>query len=168
MIEHDLPNAEFSPCRTWRYVLRRRWAEGSPLGFILLNPSTADETKDDPTIRRCIGYAKDWRFGGVTIGNLFALRSTDPRALLSANDPIGPDNDMALFRISKETKGHVICGWGNYGTINGRGSRVITLLAKWGAEPSALTLTRSGNPGHPLYLKADIKPFPLFPTEKTK
>jgi hypothetical protein len=157
----ELPDAEFSPCRTWRYVLRRRWGSGPPVGFILLNPSTADETRDDPTIRRCVGYAKGWGFGALTLGNLFALRSTDPRALRSAFDPIGPANDTSLLAICDETGGNIICGWGSHGSFMGRGAEVTKRLLEWGARPMALKLTGAGDPGHPLYLRADLKPFAL-------
>src|SRR5690348_7021805 len=107
--EDDEPTAEFSPCRTWRYVLRRRWGVGTPVGFILLNPSTADERLDDPTIRRCIGFARSLGYPALVLGNLFALRSTDPRALRSAFDPIGPGNNEALLSISAECDGRIIC-----------------------------------------------------------
>lgn len=158
----DLPAAEFSPCRTWRYVLRRRWASVRPVGFILLNPSTADEEADDPTIRRCVGFAKSWGAGGIVVGNLFALRSTDPRVLRSAVDPIGPGNDAALLRIANEVKGApLICGWGTHGSLNGRGRDVVTMLFDAGVRPMALAITADGSPGHPLYLNGRSKPFEL-------
>lgn len=156
------PTAEFSPCRTWRYVLRRTWGEGPRVGFILLNPSTADETNDDPTIRRCIGYAKRWGAGGLVLGNIFALRSTDPAALYSAADPIGPDNDEALLRIAREVSGgRLVLGWGNHGALMARGRAVVADLLAAGIKPLALSITQSGAPGHPLYLRSDLEPFPL-------
>lgn len=155
--------AEFSPCRTWRYVLRRRWDVGKPaIGFILLNPSTADEMLDDPTIRRCIGYAKRWGHGGLVLGNVFALRSTDPAALRTHPNPIGPDNDKAILRIVAEADGNVVCGWGMHGAFMNRGERVMELIRYYGqATPKALSMTSTGQPGHPLYLKSDIIPMDI-------
>lgn len=156
----DLVPAEFSECRTWRYVLRRQWGEGDMLGFILLNPSTADETQDDPTIRRCVGYAKAWGYAGLVLGNLFAFRATDPKDMKAASDPIGPDNDKALGKIVHETHGQIVCGWGGHGGFLGRSAVVRDFLMQ-AAAPVALSLTASGEPGHPLYLKADAAPFRL-------
>lgn len=163
----ELPTAEFSPCRTYRYLLRRRWSAAPPVGFILLNPSTADETQDDPTIRRCVGYAKAWGAGGLVLGNLFGLRSTDPRALRSAADPIGPGNDEALFSmVHHEVAGTIICGWGSHGAYLSRGADTVRRLKEWRVTPMALTMTAGGEPGHPLYLRADLKPFEIPPPYK--
>lgn len=160
----ELITAEFSPCRAYRYILRRRWDSRPPVGFILLNPSTADERADDPTIRRCIGYAKGWGYGGIVLGNLFALRSTDPRGLRSCADPIGPSNNKALFAIAKEIgRGTIICGWGSHGSYMNRGAEIRRLMRdEWRARPQALALTKAGEPGHPLYLRADLTPFEIF------
>ena len=148
-------SAIFSPCRTWRYRLERRWGEGPLVAFILLNPSTADETMDDPTIRRCIGYAKTWGYGGLVVGNIFALRSTDPKVLQSADDPVGPENDEHLLAIA-ESASVVICGWGAHGKIAGRGHEVMKLLQAH--RPKYLKMTKLGAPQHPLYLKGDLTP----------
>ena len=162
-VEGELPMAEFSPDRVYRYILRRRWNPKPPIGFILLNPSTADETQDDPTIRRCIGYAKALDAGGLVLGNLFALRATDPRELRSAVDPIGPGNDSAIFFLVEELKDTpLICGWGNHGTLEKRGNAVLRHLRQLQARAMALALTKIGEPAHPLYLKADLRPFDLF------
>ncbi|TIX02022.1 MAG: DUF1643 domain-containing protein [Mesorhizobium sp.] len=149
--------ATFSPCRTWRYRLERRWAPGPKAAFILLNPSTADETKDDPTIRRCIGFAKAWGFGGLVLGNIFALRSTDPRGLYSHADPVGPGNDEALRGIAREAE-KVVCGWGTHGALNCRGRFALDVMREAGATPLALRVTGAGFPGHPLYISADTLP----------
>ncbi len=85
-------NAHLSICRRYRYALLRRWGEGKNAMFIGLNPSTADETADDPTIRRCVSFAKAWGFGGLCMANLFAYRATNPADMLMQADPIGPDN----------------------------------------------------------------------------
>lgn len=149
--------ATFSPCRTWRYRLERRWADGDAVGFILLNPSTADEHKDDPTIRRCIGYAKAWGFGGLVLGNIFALRSTDPAKLYTVDDPIGPDNNKWLRKIVGECA-TVVCGWGAHGECAFRGQEVLGLIRSMGRAPKALRVTKSGQPGHPLYLPSSLVP----------
>lgn len=143
--------------------MRRRWSAGAVVGFVLLNPSTADETLDDPTIRRCIGFAKALGYGGLTLGNLFALRSTDPRALRSDYDPEGPSNDQALLQIATDAQGNIICGWGNHGAFMNRGREVLRRFRAWGATPTALALTKAGEPAHPLYLRGDLRPFPLSP-----
>lgn len=154
-----LPAAEFSPCRMWRYVLRRRWSEAPPVGFILLNPSTADEEQDDPTIRRCMGYARALGAGGITLGNIFAFRATDPRDMFRASDPVGPDNDAALLRIVEEVADRrIICGWGGHGVFMGRGAQVRVFLKAHGARLEALSVTGAGEPGHPLYLAAALRP----------
>lgn len=147
--------ATFSPCRTWRYRLERRWDSGPTVAFILLNPSTADETAVDPTIRRCIGYAQRWGFGALVVGNIFAFRSTDPKGLYRAPDPIGPDNDRWIDRIAAGTD-RLICGWGLHGAHQDRGRIVARRLRPW--RPMALSITADGQPGHPLYLRADIEP----------
>ncbi len=122
-----ISQAKFSECRTFRYGLYRTWEmEKKPLIVIGLNPSTADETKDDPTIRRCMRYAKDWGLGGLVMLNIFAYRSTDPKGLRQVEDPIGPDNDWYLT----QTRGGImLCAWGANGGLNGRDKEVIELLA---------------------------------------
>ncbi len=159
----DLPTAEFSPCRTWRYVLRRRWSSEPAIAFVLLNPSTADETEDDPTIRRCIGYARAWGYGALTLGNLFAFRATKPKNMRAAPDPVGPANDDALLALTLESDGRVICGWGAHGAHQGRSAEVYRLLRQWAVVPQALAVTAAGEPGHPLYLRGDLKPAPWAP-----
>lgn len=141
--------ARFSPCRTWRYELWRRWGHAPVAAFIGLNPSTADETQDDPTIRRCIGFAKRWGYGGLVMLNLFAYRSTDPRGLKVAADPVGPENDETLLRVTAEA-GCVIAAWGAHGALFGRDAAVRRLLAHLTLDH--LGLTKAGHPRHPLYL----------------
>jgi len=150
-------SATFSPCRRYRYALWRTWDEARPhVLFIGLNPSTADETQDDPTIRRCMGYARDWGYGGVCVANLFAWRATLPSDLKRAEDPIGPDNDEWLERLAGEAEG-VVAAWGNDGAHLGRSTAVKGMLH----EPLCLKLNRSGEPAHPLYLMAGLRPVPL-------
>lgn len=160
LFEADFEPATFSPCRIWRYRLERRWGAGLVAAFILLNPSTADETKDDPTIRRCIGFAKAWGYGGLVLGNLFAFRSTDPAGLRLTSDPIGPGNDEALRAIGAAAD-RVVCGWGSHGALTGRGAAVTDFLRSAGVPLFALAMTAGGQPGHPLYLPAAAKPFEL-------
>ncbi len=146
----DHHGAVFSPCRRYRYALYRRWAEGSQVAWIMLNPSTADEQDDDPTIRRCIGFSKAWGHGGLVVGNLFALRATDPRELYAiGRDPVGPENDGHLRRMAAESA-VVVAAWGNHGTLHARGEIVQKMIGGM----YSLGLTRSGQPKHPLYVAA--------------
>lgn len=157
--------ADISEDGRYRYTLWRTVGVVDRLvNFILLNPSTADGKTDDPTVRRCIGYALAWGFGDLVITNLFALRSTDPAALSRAEDPIGPDNDVTLLdRAARASL--VVCGWGfNARKVKGWGGRhavVLRNLIDAGIRPHALKLTGTGDPGHPLYLSAALKPFPI-------
>lgn len=159
--------AVISPCGRYRYCLTREWdASASRRGaalFVMLNPSTADASHDDPTIRRCIAYAKAWGFGRLSVGNLFALRATDPHVMLASKDPVGPDNDAALLSMAAESP-LVIAAWGAMGGHEGRDRVVGALL------PSlhALRLTRDGQPCHPLYLPARLTPFPFIPHSAVK
>ena len=149
--------AIFSPCRTWRYLLWRTWAPEKPVCmFICLNPSTATEDVDDPTIRRCIRYAFSWGFGALWMANLFAFRATDPRDMKAAADPIGPDNDRIL-RCSANWAGlAIVAAWGNGWGYLDRAKAVEGMLA---GRLSCLKITGNGSPGHPLYLKKDLQPF---------
>lgn len=161
MIQTEIPGVEpvavFSPCRQWRYELWRRWAPGPFVQFIGLNPSTADEVQDDPTVRRCIAYSKRWGFSALCMTNLFAWRSTDPRGMKAAVDPVGPANDETLTRIAG-LAGLVIAAWGVHGTFAGRADHVLKILP---VRPLCLAKTKDGHPGHPLYLRADAKPIQL-------
>lgn len=150
--------ASFSLCRTWRYHLWRTWSAGSKrCAFVMLNPSTATETIDDPTIRRCVGYAKTWGHDGVDIVNLFACRSTDPKAIPTFADPVGPLNDETILHVAKAAS-VVVCGWGIHGAIANRGERVLDAMRVAGVAPYVLSLTKDGHPGHPLYLRKDLLP----------
>lgn len=148
-----IKGAELSPCRTYRYALWRIWDETKRyVVFICLNPSTADETEDDPTIRRCIGYAKAWGFGGIYMVNLFAFRATDPKAMKAAENPIGDDNDYWLRKLS--CAGLAVAAWGNHGVHLGRSKEVRALIP----ELYCLKQNKSGEPVHPLYQKASLTP----------
>ena len=142
-------DAYFSDDRVYRYALSRQWDTGPMLMFIGLNPSTADETKLDPTLRRVVGFAKREGCGGFWMGNLFAFRSTDPRQMLAHPDPVGPDNDSWLLEMASWCS-TIICGWGAHGKHRGRDMEVRKLLQ--GHRLHCLKLTQTGQPGHPLYL----------------
>ncbi len=150
-----IKGAEFSEDREYRYVLWRTWDKGANhVTFIGLNPSTADETEDDPTIRRCIGFAKSWGFGGINMVNLFAFRATSPKEMIAESCPIGIENDGYLQMYLEKHGPNVAC-WGNHGKHLDRGFDVICLLGK--KNLSVFGLTSKGQPKHPLYLKKDSK-----------
>lgn len=149
--------AQFSECRTYRYVLWRTWDnnEGRVM-FIGLNPSTADETEDDATIRRCMRFARNWDYGGIYMVNLFAFRATDPKEMKAATDPVGERNDVLLadYGFASDL---IICAWGTHGGFQDRDIKVYDLLS-YDLELKCLGLTKEGFVRHPLYLKADTKP----------
>lgn len=147
--------ATFSPCKVYRYRLSRDWGAGPRIFWLMLNPSTADESANDPTIRRCIAYSQAWGYGGLYVGNIFALRSTDPKALYAADDPIGPGNDEAITDMAAGST-RIVAAWGNHGRLRGRGAAVKRLLR--GCRLECLAYTRDGQPVHPLYQKRDRKP----------
>jgi hypothetical protein len=142
--------ALYSPCLRYRYGLSRVWeATGPGLLFVMLNPSTADEHRNDPTIARCEARARRLGFGGVRIANLFAFRATRPAELRRAADPVGPEND-ALLRDWSRKAALVVAAWGVHGSFRGRDRAAIALL---GPELHHLGLTRAGHPRHPLYVR---------------
>ena len=118
--------------------------------WVMLNPSTADAFGDDPTIRRCIGFARAWGFHRTIIVNLFALRSTDPAALRTADDPIGPLNDSSIHG-SVHTADLVVCAWGKHGAFMRRGEAVAKIVRDAGKAPHCLATNKDGSPVHPLY-----------------
>jgi hypothetical protein len=152
-------SADFSPCRTYRYRLLRRWADGPMLNVIGLNPSTADETKDDPTIRRCIGFAKSWGYSGLIMTNLCAFRSTDPAGLLVAEHPEGPMNRWWL-RHEALASGLVLAAWGAHPVAVDLGRRVMRVTLE-GIALHCLGLTQGGAPRHPLYVSKTTQPIPF-------
>lgn len=149
--------AKLSECRTYRFALWRTWDDSKPyVMFVGLNPSTADETSDDPTLTRCINYAKSWGFGGVCMANLFAFRATEPGDMKAATDPIGTENNDWLIKLANDA-GLVVAAWGNDGAYLGRSKQVKDLLP----NVHCLKLNKSGEPAHPLYQKAGIEPVPM-------
>lgn len=153
----DTPIAEFSKCRKYRYTLWRRWGPGKYCAFICLNPSTADETNDDPTVRRCINYAKDWGYDAFVMLNLFAWRATDPKDMKAQPDPIGDSNDWHILKTAKQA-GIVVAAWGSHGTHLRRDEEVMSLMLSNHIQLHGLAFTQDGNPRHPLYLKKTLKP----------
>lgn len=153
--------AAFSACGRYRYGLWRRWDRKLPYClFLMLNPSTADAVENDPTVERCERRARAMGFGGLYVANLFAWRSTDPRALARCDDPVGPDNDAAIAKVAKKA-GRVICGWGNDGALYGRDAAVLALLRRAKVEPYALAINKDGSPRHPLYVAYSVEPTPM-------
>jgi hypothetical protein len=146
--------AEFSLGGVYRYALWRIWQPELPrILFIGLNPSTADDRLDDPTVRRCLGYARSWGYGSLALANLFAYRSTNPVELRSVVDPIGPLNHLWLHRLAKNAD-LVVAAWGDHGRLGQRWREVAVI----GKELYCLGMTKFGQPRHPLYLKKDLRP----------
>lgn len=152
-------SAVIDPTGRYRYSLVRAWDDGLPRAcFCLLNPSTADARRDDPTLRRCAGFARAWGFGSIEVVNAFAFRATDPRALRAAADPVGPGNDRAILRAARRAS-IVVVGWGNAGALEGRSDAVRRLLS--GFDARTLGLTKQEEPRHPLYVARNTAPVAL-------
>lgn len=153
IVESD---AVFSPCTLFRYSLTRIWTYSKPrLCFCMLNGSTAGKDVNDPTVRRCIGYAIRWGYGSLEVVNLFGWRSTDPKVLPTIKDPIGPDNDEAIRRAVARSA-IVVCAWGTHGDLNNRGLAVKEMIPA--DKRRALRITKDGFPAHPLYLPGNLQP----------
>jgi len=158
--------AVISSCADYRYLLWRTWDDTKqPLVYIMLNPSTADADQDDPTIRKCVGFARRLGFGGIQVLNLFAYRATDPTTLKRARYPVGPDNDAVIYarltalRLSEG--GYVICAWGAHARGLVRARTIETNLALNKVQARALRLLPDGTPAHPLMLPYTCTPVPL-------
>jgi hypothetical protein len=153
--------AELNPERTYRYLLGRQWNHGlNLLTFIMLNPSTADENVDDPTIRRCIGYGQALNFDGLYIVNLFAYRSKNPGDLLKVPDPIGNPNNDYWIKFAIMHSSLVIAAWGSSEPMIRQNTRfrkyeVEKLVNK---DIYCLRFNRDGNPSHPLMLPNGLQP----------
>ena len=143
----------FSHCRRYRYSLWRRWGPGPAVMVVGLNPSTADALHDDPTIRRCLGFARAWGYGALCMTNLFAYRAVAPACLSRVKDPIGANNDQKLQALA-QSAGLILAAWGNGGSLEGRDLVVRSLLPPL----HILGLTRRGQPCHPLYLPRGLQP----------
>lgn len=150
--------AEFSPCRQYRYSLWRDLCLLQPVlpGYVLfigLNPSTADETLNDPTIRRCIGFTESWGYGKLCMANLFAFRATDPRDMKATADPIGALNDSYLVDLANNAN-LIVAAWGAHGSFMNRADTVKSMINNL----HYLRLTKGGFPEHPLYLPKALTP----------
>lgn len=157
----DETGALFSPCRRYRYRLWRYWDRSQPyLVFLMLNPSTADELTNDPTVERCERRARSMGYGGLEVVNIFAYRATDPAVMKAQDDPVGPDNNQAILD-AVQAAGMVVCAWGMHGNYRGRGIEVRRLLNDHRITPYCLRTGKDGQPGHPLYIGYDVLPTPL-------
>jgi len=148
--------AVFSGGRTYRYALWRNWDyKADKVLFVGLNPSKANEHDNDPTIRRCIGFARAWGFGGVSVANIYAYCATHPSELFEAADPVGADNQKWLNTLC-DTTSKIICCWGNHGLDD----QENLPLFKMNKPLFHLKLNKSGAPAHPLYLPKGLRPVP--------
>lgn len=157
----ETASATFSPCKRYRYTLTRRWGPKPALTFVMLNPSTADAEQLDPTVNRCLGYARREGAGGLLVLNIMAYRATDPRKLQQADDPVGPRNHETL-RGQLAAAQKVVAAWGAHSATKFDGAvesiRIVREVAA--GRLYCLKRTTSGAPGHPLYLRKDA---PLVP-----
>jgi hypothetical protein len=156
-------SALYSDDMRYRYVLRINWNDlQKPLMVIGLNPSTATENQDDPTVAKCVRIAKRWDCGSLIMTNLFAYRATEPADMKKADDPIGPDNTVANLRGWARQAKIVVAAWGNHGTYRGRGEDVVDCMKMAGIKLDCLRMSKDGNPWHPLYLpEKDLTPIPF-------
>ena len=158
-------DALISDCGLYRYKLTREWGVGPTCVFIMLNPSTADASEDDPTIRRCIGFARREGCGGLRVENLFAFRATDPDIMFRhAHTAVGA-TDQFIREAAKAVDGPVIAAWGADKRAQARGARVLKMLREIGVYAVCLGMTKSGAPRHPLYVKGDAPLLPMFETQ---
>ena len=150
--------AIYSDCEKYRYALTREWDEaGKKVLFVMLNPSTATEVQNDPTVERCERRARALGFGAFRVTNIFAWRDTDPRNMRAASDPTGPANDATIL-AGVDWADTVVAAWGTHGAHLGRGPFVTEMLRKSGQPLHSLGLTKDGHPKHPLYISYSQQP----------
>lgn len=150
--------AVYSDCEAYRYDLTRIWdAAGEKAMFVMLNPSTATEYQNDPTVERCERRARALGFGAFRVTNIFAYRATDPKVMRAVTDPVGPSNDDAITQGAAWAD-RIICAWGSHGAHLGRGASVEQLLRTTAKPLWQLGLTQAGQPKHPLYISYDRQP----------
>lgn len=154
--------AVLSDCGTYRYRLSRRWSDGPTCLFVMLNPSTADSYEDDPTIRRCIGFAKREGCGSLEVVNLMAFRATNPSALPADDSAVGPDNADHVFTAAAEVDGPIIAAWGAHKAAARYAPGFLHGFAVRGLRLHCLKKTAKGSPGHPLYVRGDAPLVPLL------
>lgn len=154
--------ATLSECNTYRYHLWRYVGPQERVAtFIMLNPSAADAVVDDPTIRRCMGFARTWDCGRLVVVNLFAFRSVSPAKMKRQSDPVGPENDEHIIRAAKAAAlndGKIVCAWGVHGKHQDRDKAVLAILNQIGVRPLCLAMSKDGMPKHPLYLPRTAEP----------
>lgn len=151
-------DATYSPCENYRYQLTRVWEDtGRRVAFVMLNPSTATEVQNDPTVERCERRARALGYGAFRVTNIFAWRDTDPRKMRAATDPVGPENDLAIIEAC-DWADDVIAAWGTHGEHLDRGPEVAAMLHKQDTPLFHLGLTKAGHPKHPLYLPYSAQP----------
>ena len=150
--------AVYSDCEAYRYALTRVWdATGKRVTFVMLNPSTANEVQNDPTVERCERRARALGFGAFQVCNIFAFRATDPKVMRKATDPVGPANDEAI-RKGCLWADQVICAWGTHGAYLSRGPAVEALVRATEKPMAHLGLSKAGHPKHPLYISYQKQP----------
>jgi hypothetical protein len=149
--------AVYSDCERYRYLLTRVWAPGRKALFIMLNPSTATEYQNDPTVERCERRARALGFGAFRVTNIFAFRATDPKVMRAQTDPVGPGNDAAILG-SLSWADQVICAWGSHGAHLDRGAAMTARLRETQTPLFHLGLTQAGAPKHPLYIGYGVQP----------
>jgi hypothetical protein len=149
--------ADYSANEAYRYVLVRIWAPGPRVLFVMLNPSTATEAQNDPTVERCERRARALGFGSFAVTNIFAYRATDPKVMRAVADPVGPDNDAVICQSAAQAD-RVICAWGTHGLHLKRGAKVEALLRQRGLDLYHLGLSKGGLPKHPLYIGYETQP----------
>lgn len=148
--------AVYSDCEAYRYSLTRVWDENAPrVFFIMLNPSTATEVQNDPTVERCERRARSLGCGGFRVANIFAWRDTDPRKMRAALDPIGPENDATILE-GCDWADTIVCAWGTHGAHLNRGPEVVEKLKN--RSLFHLGLSKAGHPKHPLYISYTVQP----------
>lgn len=144
--------AVYSDCENYRYSLTRIWEpEGRKAAFVMLNPSTATEVQNDPTVERCERRARALGFGAFSVTNIFAWRDTDPKKMRKAADPVGPENDNAI-REACGWADQIVAAWGTHGEHLQRGPTVEALMRGTGFPVYHLGLSKAGHPKHPLYI----------------
>ncbi|MBU0467052.1 MAG: DUF1643 domain-containing protein [Nanoarchaeota archaeon] len=148
--------ALFSECEKYRYKLKRKWDNNLPqIMFIGLNPSTADEIKNDPTVSRMINYAKQWGYGSVSVCNVFAFRATFPKDLKNTKELVGRENDKSITEEAQSSE-KIVIAWGNHALFMNRNIEMMSLLHKH--ELFCIGVNKNGEPKHVLYLKKDLSP----------
>jgi len=157
--------AIYSPDLRYRYSLTRDWGLGQRVLFVMLNPSTATEVQNDPTVERCERRARALGFGGFAVANIFAFRATDPRIMRAEPDPVGPANNATIRDLAAQYD-CVVCAWGGHGSHLQRGRDVEAMLRSSGRALFHLGLTQAGEPKHPLYIGYSVQPEP-WPVTRT-